>query len=504
MKITFQPPIPGQAGHSRLFGLAEWRPGREAEPGTIFLNGRRLLVLLAILVSLGWFGGAAAVWQLMRYHDYHSVGYFDTVLPWRWRQIPLRQADDLMLLAHRQTLQTEYLKALWNAKAAIRKDPRRLDSYELIGLICARHWLMADARSYLQQGLDQGEPTLSYLQLTLEVAQISDDPETVLQLTDRYWKSGWRSSDPASRMLLASQRAQALLQLKRWAEALAWTQQLRQQKEQPIVLVDVEAYALLQLGRPKEARSLLANLPIDFAKQHSGIIRLMAEVYHNTGDMKAFRLSMQYYLQQGGNQPARYLDIMGYCLDQPDLLADFNIGLEAYYEKFGTQEDVMGTLAEFLLRHNSLHELARLYQYAQSHMFLPGLIDIAYAQSLLFAGREDDAATVLNRLPKYPENSPLGTRVTLLRRLMNSRATDLSKAAVPLTDFITAHPLPLDDTLSLVDLLSRRGQYDDAGRILDAATRNYAHSQRLNDRIERFHADRKALREATGPSGEKP
>ena len=504
MKITFQPLPAGLSKHSRFFGMMEWEAKGHGAETIIYLRARRLLAFLAILAGVGWCGGSIGVWKLMLNHGYESVEYTDIIFPWLWRDIPKKQADDLLRRAKHLAANSDYLKSLWSAKAALRKDDTRLDGYSLIGLICARNWLMADAREYLMQGLEKGVPDREYLQLLLEVAQASDDPETILDITERYWKSGWQQNDQASRLLLAGQHARALLQLKRYAEALGWARDLRAQKEHPIILIDVEAYALINLGRAEEARTLLSSVPVDFAKQHDGLFRLMAEIFHQTGDLNSFRYSMQMYLAAGRSQPARHLEVLAYCLDQPDLGKDFASGLEAYYERFGAQEDTMGLLAELLLRHNSLHELDRLYQYAQSHAFLPGVIDLAYAQALIYAGREAEAVTVLNRLPKYPEQSLLGNRVTLLRRLLVSQATDLSKATAPLTEFIVSHPLSLEDTLSLVDLLSRRGQFDDAGLVLEAATHNYAHSQRLHERTERFKAERKALREATGLSGEKP
>lgn len=496
MKLTLKIPPAGRPGRIWFFGVCEWQPGRAPADSILYINGRRMLTVFALFVSFVWCGGAGALRYILESRGYPSVGYGDLVFPWNWSQVPAKQAGDLLVQARRQMIKGDALKALWNAKAAIRKDSTRMDAYSLVGLICARNWLMADARQYLLDGLEQGEPSFNYLQLVLEVAQASDDPDTVLLITDRYWKSGWHAQDNAGRLLLAGQRARALLQLKRWNEALDWARELRQLKERPLVLVDVEAYSLLKLGRAEEARKLLSQVPKSFALQHDGVIRLFAEIFHNLGDLKSFRLFMQLYYKSGGEQPGRHLEVLNYCIDKPDLATDFEAGMNAYYERFGAREEAMGQLGQFLLRHKSIQGLSRLYKHAQTHLFVPGLVDVCYAESLVYTGKLEEASTVLNRLPKFPDNSSLGTRISLLRRLIEAQASESSKAATPLANFVATHPLSLDDTLSLVDFLSQRGLFDEAGRLLESAAHNYPHSQRLSERTERYKSDRNALREA--------
>jgi tetratricopeptide (TPR) repeat protein len=475
------------------FGALAWAPALGKQPATLWVVPRRLALLLAGMFLVVWCGGAAAIWQMLHWRGYVSVGYLDLFWPPRWSHVGPNQAEDLLIQARHAAARGDVLQGLWLGKAAIRKDPGRTDAYELVGLLCARHWLMAEAQEYLGKGLEVGVPARHYLQLQLDVAQASDDSQTILTLTDRFWRSGWRSEDREGRLLLASQRARALLQLQRWDEALAWARELRALKPQPIVLVDVEAYALLQLGRTAEARALLSAVPLDFARQHDGVIRLLAEVHHRTGDLKAFRLTMRLYLNQAGSQPARHLDVLGYCRTQPDLQADYQSGLESYFTRFGSREDAMGLLAEFLLSNRALPELERLHEFSRSHLFQPGMIEIAYAQALLYGGEEQKAAAVLDRLPNLPATTASGVRVQFLRRLLATRATELANATAPLTNFLGEHPLPLDEALNLADLFCKRGRFEDAGQILDLTARNYPNSRRLSERSEQIKRDRAVL-----------
>ena len=296
----------------------------------------------------------------------------------------------------------------------------------------------------------------------------------------------------------------ALIQLSRWDEAVAWCRTLRGDATHPVSLVDMEAYALIKLGRAEEARGLLRAIPMDLADRQSDLVRLLAEALYQTGDDRGFRTTLLMYLQLHQGDPARYLEMLAFCAGKPALRKEFPGALRAYYHRFGKQEDALAQLAGFLLSEHMTAELEELLAQVKAQGFSTQGAETALVESLLYDGRLAEAETLLRALPVPPEKTLPGFRLALLRRTLTCLQPGGQGASAPLLEFLGRRRLPLSDSLGLAELLVRHGRPDPAEQILKLARQSYPHSPRVAERLATLQREHTAGQYAAGLLSDRP
>lgn len=471
-----------------------WAPGYSGRDRVLLVHGPRLgIALLCMLVS-GWFASAAVVWKWQHRRGFHSVTYASVVQPWCWSEMRRTASHDQVELARGLMDSGDDLKALWNLLAAVRRNPSDREGARLLGAVLVRNLMINEALESLHRGLGHFEPDAPYFQLLLDTAARAEDYEAILEVTQRYWPSGKSRNDPEISWLLASRHGLALVQLARWSEAVAWCRTVREQASDTVSLVDIEAYALIKLGRAKEARTLLHSVPMARADHHSDLVRLLAEALYQLDDDQGFRTALLMYLQLHQGDPSRYLDVLAFCADKPRLKDEFGGALRAYYKRFGRQEDALSLLAGFLLAQQRTADLEQLLARVRDEHFNTQTAETALAECLLHDGRLAECDTILRSLPVTSESNLAGFRLALLRRTLSCLQSKQSGADTALLDFLGRRRLPLDDSLALAGLLVRHGRSDTAEHILLLAKQAYPHSPRISEQLASLKAQQQTGR----------
>lgn len=186
---------------------------------TLWLDGPRVLALLAALTVFSWFAGAGGLWWWLAQNPFNRVGYADLVCPWRWHRISdLRGqgyiAEGLDALARKRVNE-----ALFNIRQGLARRPNDAEARLALAKLYAGAGSYPGLRDMMKPQLAHGPAPVKFSRLLIEAASKNDDQATVILACDNALAAKNLTADERGELL--EDKARALLVQKKYPEAFA-------------------------------------------------------------------------------------------------------------------------------------------------------------------------------------------------------------------------------------------------------------------------------------------
>jgi hypothetical protein len=468
---------------------------RESSPlvrGTTLRHAISRLLTGLVLASVLWSTGTMMAWKFLHLRGYGSVSYKLVALPWLWPEAARAQGEDLIFNGRLLALNEGSDEAVDLIAQGVSQAKSQDGCLLLAQLLATRHDEAA-AVSWLVQGLNWGTPSRGYVQALVDLAQAQDDVAMTTTVLQELWRSGWGEANAGDRQWLANSYGCMLEERREWGKFLAWSDALPSAIKTHPILLHGRIKALLASGQKDAVFDQLRGPSPLVLHATSEILPLLAEAYILQGNLEHATRVLQLGLTLANREPLPHLRLLEATHLRPELMIWRQRILEAYMQRYSTEEEPLARLARQLGSRRAVLDLSRLHSHARAAGFAEGPFLFPLVDALLENGQVE---TVQQLLPGVARQNWSPTELSRLNALQHLLAEFLpADPLLPVTSRLEGIPADADlkEILGLATVLSQSGRPYVARELLTLAQSRFPHSYRLRGALHRLAAGQPIL-----------
>ncbi|MCS6242935.1 MAG: hypothetical protein H2172_03625 [Opitutus sp.] len=450
-----------------LFGGYARSPGGRRIGWVISLRG--VVAWLSVLLVLGYFSGALALWVLLERRPYNYVTYTDLILPTRWSGIGKLRGQAQIAEGLDDIKSKRWGAGVAKLRVGIARNPDEIKGRLVLAELYLAMKASKQAMAVYDGGLQAVYPGRDYVEAMIKVAAQSEDFEWWLRTCDQALAK--LSNNPAlagDRRWLIQEKLRALIAAERPAEALALAEAEGESRNPAIS--ELRVLALLSAHKPGEAVSFLR----DWAERvgpnpDAQILRLQVRASREAGDLAAMGQALETLRQLAPTDPRPYV----YGIVQRVLAGQHDEArrvLDSFFLRFGSTAQYLQMLAAPLAEIAERDLIEQVIVFARQQGFELTALRRSLVQSLISRGDWRDASGVLSELAATSKKDPASNAWYELMNAQIQAALDPSEGTQSnLVSLVRGRQFPLSLYKSLVGNLQRAGRLTTARELITFA-----------------------------------